>query len=158
MVTIVCKWCGKEVEDKSRNTKEFCSEHCTRHFRYQNNLKYREYQLEYGRKYRNRPENKEHTKEYGKRYYKIQRKTMKEKIFNHYGKKCVCCGESQPEFLVMDHINGGGNKHLKEIGRANFYKWLIKNNFPKEFQTLCFNCNFAKSHLGCCPHQKKEVA
>ena len=34
--------------------------------------------------------------------------------------------------------------------------WLYRNNFPKGFQTLCFNCNWGK-HIndGICPHQQK---
>ena len=73
-------------------------------------------------------------------------------VFNHYGHHCVCCGETQPKFLAIDHIHGGGNKHIREIGLGNFYKWLIKNNYPKGFQVLCHNCNFAKGHYGSCPH------
>ena len=33
-------------------------------------------------------------------------------------------------------------------------QWLVTNNFPKGFQILCSNCNFAKGVLGKCPHQK----
>ncbi len=35
-----------------------------------------------------------------------------------------------------------------------FYDWLMKNNFPQGFQTLCWNCNFAKHKFGECPCQK----
>lgn len=34
------------------------------------------------------------------------------------------------------------------------YSWIIRNNFPEMFQTLCFNCNFAKAIFGECPHNK----
>ncbi len=57
--------------------------------------------------------------------------------------------------VYNSHINGGGSKHRKElglIGRA-FYAWLVHNNFPSGFQTLCHNCNQAKSLYGICPHQ-----
>src|SRR5690606_39680958 len=33
----------------------------------------------------------------------------------HYGGKCACCGESTYEFLCLDHSNGGGNQHRKEV-------------------------------------------
>ena len=28
--------------------------------------------------------------------------------------------------------------------KGNLYNWLIKNNFPSGFQTLCMNCQFIK--------------
>jgi hypothetical protein len=66
---------------------------------------------------------------------------------------CVCCGESVVQFLSLDHINGGGNKHRKEVGTGiGFYRWLKRNNFPEGFQTMCHNCNQAKWAYGACPH------
>jgi len=74
-------------------------------------------------------------------------------VFEHYGKICKCCGEDEKLFLTIDHINGGGEKHRKKIGRK-ICVWLFKNNFPEGFQTLCFNCNWGK-HIngGICPHK-----
>jgi len=86
-------------------------------------------------------------------YNAVHRKHLKDQVFNH-GWKCSCCGESIIEFLTIDHINGGGGKHRKETGwGARFYRWLIKNNFPSEFRTLCMNCNWGRK-LGTCPHEK----
>ena len=70
---------------------------------------------------------------------------------------CKCCGEKEIKFLSIDHINGGGNKHRKEIGikdgkGGNIYHWIIANNFPEGFQILCHNCNMAKGFYGICPH------
>src|SRR3990167_7845797 len=31
------------------------------------------------------------------------------------GRACACCGEATIEFLVVDHVNGDGAKHLREI-------------------------------------------
>ena len=47
---------------------------------------------------------------------------------------CKCCGEKEMKFLSMDHVNGGGNKHRKELGfkggkGGNISFWIIKNNF-----------------------------
>jgi len=80
----------------------------------------------------------------------------KKLVFEHYGKECVCCGETIEEFLTMDHINDGGTKHRKKIGNK-INVWLFVNNFPKGFQTLCFNCNWGK-HIngGICPHKNKK--
>ena len=78
--------------------------------------------------------------------------------------KCVCCGVKGNEFLAIDHIKGrkemDSEPELKKIGYSSklvsgkLYVWLRNNNFPKGFQILCHNCNFAKGKLGKCPHQK----
>jgi hypothetical protein len=87
-------------------------------------------------------------------------------VLNHYSNgtmKCECCGESHEEFLTIDHINGGGNKHRAEIaaksrsgGGSVTYKWLIKNKFPSGFRVLCSNCNTSYGRLGYCPHKCPE--
>jgi hypothetical protein len=85
------------------------------------------------------------------------RKILRQKIISAYGGKCACCGESRIEFLGIDHIGGGGNKHRKSI-KNNLYSWLVKQNFPKGFRMLCHNCNQSLGHYGYCPHNllKKE--
>lgn len=97
----------------------------------------------------------------------IARHNRKIRIIQHYGGKCACCGEAELFFLAIDHINGGGNQHRRQIGNnknnrcgsssTQFYKWVEKNNFPEGFQVLCHNCNMGK-HLngGICPHNKLD--
>ena len=80
---------------------------------------------------------------------------LKNQVFDHYGRFCECCGESQVKFLTIDHTNGEGTKHRKILKEA-IYRWLIKQEFPDEFQVLCFNCNCAKGIYGVCPHQKEK--
>jgi hypothetical protein len=105
------------------------------------------------RKYRvEHPELKEYNINYGREY----RLKIRNQVFDHYGWKCSCCGESHPEFLTIDHINNDGAEHRKKIETNYIYLWLIQNNFPEGFQTLCMNCNFAKELYGSCPH-KKEI-
>ena len=70
-----------------------------------------------------------------------------------YGMKCTCCGESELKFLGIDHINGGGRKHRKEL-KGHFYQWLKVNKYPAGFQTHCHNCNLAKGFYGECPHKR----
>lgn len=66
---------------------------------------------------------------------------------------CRCCGETIMEFLCLDHINGGGNKHRKESGTLSMYEWCKRNKYPSGlFQILCHNCNMAKGFYGGCPH------
>ena len=93
-----------------------------------------------------------------KQYSSKCRSNLKNQVFDHYGYICKCCGESQFEFLTIDHINGGGNEHKRKIGKgtSDLHRWLIKNNFPDEFQILCFNCNCSKGIYGTCPHQDNK--
>ena len=89
----------------------------------------------------------------------LRRNEVKLEIMAHYCKgkiKCQCCGEHEVKFLVIDHKDGGGTKHRKEIGRgASIYPWLKNNNYPKGFQVLCANCNHGKAiNGGICPHIK----
>lgn len=84
----------------------------------------------------------------------------KQEVIDAYGGKCACCQETTYEFLTIDHINGGGRKHLQDIKRIHglhFYTWLRNNNFPKtDFRLLCWNCNCALGHYGYCPHTKQS--
>ena len=74
-----------------------------------------------------------------------------------YGDRCACCSESRHEFLAIDHIGGGGNKHRKEIGVSpghGFYRWLKRQKYPAGFRVLCHNCNVALGMFGYCPHAR----
>jgi hypothetical protein len=70
----------------------------------------------------------------------------KRTVLTHYGNgemKCVLCGFDNPKALTIDHIFGGGNTHRKECGGSGgikVYRWLIRNEFPSGFRTLCANC------------------
>jgi len=68
---------------------------------------------------------------------------------------CACCGESQVEFLGLDHIEGGGNRHRKMGESAtSIALWVQRHGFPPGFQVLCHNCNLAKGFYGVCPHKR----
>lgn len=71
-----------------------------------------------------------------------------------YGSVCSCCGEDEPKFLTIDHVNGGGAKHKRSIPGRNVPLWLKKHEYPKkDFQLLCYNCNCGKAYNGGnCPH------
>lgn len=84
--------------------------------------------------------------EYGKQHESGYRNTLREKVMNAYGNKCTCCGENYPDFLTIDHVNGGGSKEREELGSArNVYIKIIKEGFPKEYRILCAGCNTAIS-------------
>lgn len=81
---------------------------------------------------------------------------LKVVVIGHYGGRCRCCKETQLLFLTIDHINGGGLAHKRELRNKgmHLYGWLVKNNYPFGFQVLCFNCNCGRSlNGGICPHK-----
>jgi hypothetical protein len=83
-----------------------------------------------------------------RRKKRLSTRKLREEVFAHYGQVCTCCGEDFPPFLSIDHIGGGGKRHLKSIKRsgAGFYTWLKANGFPPGFRTLCISCNFVVCH------------
>ena len=87
---------------------------------------------------------------------------MLQQIRNGYGGKCNCCGESNPLFLTIDHVNNDGYKHRGrndgkyKIGSfsGHYYKTIIKAGFPDDLQLLCYNCNCGRArNKGICPHK-----
>jgi hypothetical protein len=82
---------------------------------------------------------------------------LKRRVLNYYSNgtlNCDCCGETSFEFLCLDHINGGGSKHRREIsGVKTIYQWVESNEYPIGFRVLCHNCNMSLGFYGYCPHQ-----
>jgi hypothetical protein len=79
----------------------------------------------------------------------------KRQVIDAYGGRCACCGETELVFLTIDHINGDGGAHRKELGAKTVHlTWYIKNGFPAGFQILCANCHLGKTILGTCPHRR----
>jgi predicted restriction endonuclease len=82
---------------------------------------------------------------------------IREEIIKEYGSRCACCGETEPLFLEIDHINNDGHKERKLIGTSAKALCIAikKGGFCKErYQLLCANCNQGKKRNGgICPHK-----
>jgi len=92
-------------------------------------------------------------------YDQKRKARIKREVMDHYGgPTCACCNESMLEFLTMDHIAGGGRRHHQQGGtHNNICAWLKKNSYPRGYQVLCMNCNWAKHKNGVCPHQGQII-
>lgn len=77
-------------------------------------------------------------------------KEIKSEVFAAYGGTCLCCGETHPDFLSIDHTNGYDGQSPRK--GSQLYRWLLRNRFPDDFRVLCMSCNFALGHHGYCPH------
>lgn len=84
---------------------------------------------------------------------------LKLKVMAGYGNRCACCEESLIEFLSVDHVIERGCDERRRLGKkmnsGTFYRKIIRENFPAEYQILCFNCNMSLGFFGYCPHHPK---
>jgi hypothetical protein len=104
------------------------------------------------RYYKNRKAHLEQKKEYHRRTYPL----IRLEVITYYGNgkaACVCCGENNLDFLTIDHINNDRYMYKHSGEHNNLILKLKRINFPKGFQTLCWNCNMGKAKRGTCPHQ-----
>lgn len=160
-----CVRCGKTYQPAS-GTQRYCID-CRPIMR-------KVYAKEWGRRHPDRrrqitrnveDRNPEHTRQLKKySFYKWKEKATRT-VMEHYSNgipRCACCGESERDFLAIDHIEGHGNEHRRKIfgrhqGGWELYVWLIRQRFPSGFQVLCFNCNMSKAKHGRCVHLAKPV-
>lgn len=80
-----------------------------------------------------------------------RRHFLKLQVLSHYSNPlgipiCNNCGEMDVDVLCLDHIKGGGRKHMDKL-TMTLYNWVVRNNFPAGFQVLCANCNLRKARL-----------
>ena len=134
------------------------------------------------KKYRNLPENKLRIRNYENRPERkekisIRDIALKNEVCLAYSKLhsnsdvpcCRCCGEnSHTEFLAIDHVLGKRQMdsvpELVKLGYSSKLKnysliqWIIDNNFPDGFQTLCHNCNQSKANTkhNSCIHGNRD--
>jgi len=89
--------------------------------------------------------------EYMKKLRREWKRTARLSVLNHYSNGtmvCADCGEDNINFLTVDHVEGGGRKHRKEI-RTYLTLWLWgqyrkTGKWPGDFQVICSNCNDIK--------------
>jgi len=80
---------------------------------------------------------------------KTYRRQLKQIVLDRYGNACVQCGFEDIRALQIDHIHNNGAEERKSLGGQQvsgwrFYQYLVKENLPDGYQTLCANCNMIK--------------
>src|SRR5882757_1637501 len=77
----------------------------------------------------------------GRRY----RSKLRLDTLNALGRKCICCGETNPNFLTLDHVQNDGAKHREELNCQQAMADARRQGYPKDkFQLMCFNCNCSR--------------
>ena len=137
-------------------------------------LKHREERLAKDKLRREKPENKERHSENAKRWRSANREkvnqamreyrrsrphydvirnrnyreTLRLKVIEHFGGKCVRCNFSDWRGLQIDHINGGGRKSFgeKRSSAVYYHNSLLKEIPGVIYQLLCANCNQIKKY------------
>jgi hypothetical protein len=79
------------------------------------------------------------------------------RVLAAYGGKCAECGETDPDMLVVDHINDDGAEQRRGLAQRLGYPSLtqkassvqvhadlIRRGFPNDVQILCANHNLKK--------------
>lgn len=81
-------------------------------------------------------------------------KKLRDQVYDHYGRVCACCGETNQMFLSVDHkLNDGASDRKKGFVSTMLNLKIVKAGFPDIYQILCMNCNFGKGrNKGVCPH------
>ena len=93
---------------------------------------------------------------------KRYRHRIKDIINQHYGNICNCCGESNPLFLTLDHVNNDGNKQRAMFtSEMNLYidvaVKIKRGDAPTDLRILCYNCNCGRQrNNGICPHEESH--
>jgi hypothetical protein len=85
---------------------------------------------------------------------------LRTQVIEAKGGKCECCGDSEPRFLTLDHVNGDGAAHRRQYGdnagnsTQAIYRWVRDHPCDPAFRLLCYNCNCGRGASGRCPHEE----
>ena len=103
----------------------------------------------------------QHRKDNRESHLEIERRSrqkLKRTTIGELGGRCACCGETELEFLAVDHIAGNGGAHRKSLtkGSGNMYRIVRNEGYPRDkYQVLCHNCNYSKYlGKGVCAHKR----
>lgn len=69
---------------------------------------------------------------------------LRKEAMDKLGGVCLFCGFSDIRALQFDHVEGGGNQHLKGLPTYRYYQSIIDGSIDVKIQLLCSNCNWIK--------------
>lgn len=72
------------------------------------------------------------------RHHVISYQDKRAEVYRWYGAACVCCGETHPAMLTLDHINGDGHGERNEKSVKAMWR---DYKLHERYQLLCLNCN-----------------
>jgi hypothetical protein len=89
---------------------------------------------------------------------KKERAQLKLAFLEAFNSTCTCCGENDPRFLTLDHVNNDGNKHRETLKEHQIMREAKNEGWPRaKYTCLCLNCNLGRSvNGGICPHKCKS--
>lgn len=160
-----CRECAREGARARYAANPARQQAANRRYRAKDPERTREMSRVYDRKYRAKPGVNEREREYAakyradpliharnKVYAKRYRAELRQQIIDAYGGSCVCCGSTRERHLALDHVNGNGNQHRREVSSNNLtiLRLVVQQGYPSDFQLLCHNCNFEKHVDGRC--------
>lgn len=99
--------------------------------------------------------NAEKVNEYNAEWSRGYRARLRSEFLAAYGGACSCCGETEPLFLQLDHVNNDGAAHRRAFKTgAKLLAQLKREGWPRDrYRLLCANCNFGRAlNGGVCPH------
>lgn len=103
-----------------------------------------------------RRDNPERARQVSKDSSARRRTALKAEMIAVYGGGCTCCGEKEPLFMAMDHVNGRTPGEIK----TGAWAWghAKKQGWPDTYTVLCHNCNLGRQfNNGVCPHKTLVV-
>ncbi|KKN22967.1 hypothetical protein LCGC14_0909700 [marine sediment metagenome] len=153
------KWYLNHQEERKAYAKAWVAEHleCVEARQKAYDITHRQESRERRRKWRELNPEKvmEQNRSYLRKLAQKERNQLnKTAVLSHYSNPtgavvCNNCGELDIDVLCIDHIKGGGAKHIAGLHKegVGFYTWLIRSAYPEGYQALCFNCNMKKAKM-----------
>jgi len=161
---MACSKCGgsEELAPRRKHCKT-CEREYQRIYRQKNAERLKKHNAEYLKARRESPEFIRSERKRGREYWQALRREV---MGAYGGSVCACCGETEEQFLTIDHVFNDGAKHRRQIGYKDgngkgsssaTLRWLKTHNYPSGFQVLCMNCNLGKQRNGgICPHKSQS--